>query len=325
MRPTWAMSRQLATNSDCRSLGTTPGVEIVSRSGASRMPQRTNDFQTLVALIEAQLAPAGARVSQSKLLSDWRTGKKREVDIVIEVEVSGKPIVISVECRDHRRRADQRWIDELTGKFEHLPTDKIVAVARAGFSQAALDAAAKVGIFCLTFEQATTSNWSLMANLPRRIEFVSQLLVPLAVEVLSNDERINDFDLTEATLSIGQNSSPVLPLIDATLGTQGAAEIVDGFLARGISEGIEIHMTLPDDTRVTNRAGDSIHAMAIVVTVRVDIRTESKPFNTALYSGAGVATAVADTWPGRLTVALVNKLGTPNASIAINLRPSSQT
>ena len=97
------------------------------------MPKRTNDFQSLIALIERQLAPEGAQVTESKLLKDILTGEEREVDTVIETKVSGHTITIGIECRDRDRRADVEWIDQLLGKYQNLPVHKIIAVSRSGF------------------------------------------------------------------------------------------------------------------------------------------------------------------------------------------------
>ena len=70
------------------------------------MPKRTNDFQKLVYLVRVNLAE-GATVTESKLLTDRITKRKREVDVCIEGHVGGQPVIISVECQDqgiHLRR-----------------------------------------------------------------------------------------------------------------------------------------------------------------------------------------------------------------------------
>lgn len=130
------------------------------------MPKRSNDFQVLITLIERQLAADGVSVEESAMLVDSHTGERREVDICIRATINRKPVVFGLECRDHKRKADRVWVDGLIGKYRDLPVDKVFAVARAGFSQAALKAAAAVGIECLTFEQATAANWHLIADLP---------------------------------------------------------------------------------------------------------------------------------------------------------------
>jgi hypothetical protein len=80
------------------------------------MPQRSNEFQRLVSLLEQQLAPAGATVEESALLVDAHNGTEREVDVLITLPVPPRVPRIGIECRDHRRRADLPWIEQLKSK-----------------------------------------------------------------------------------------------------------------------------------------------------------------------------------------------------------------
>jgi hypothetical protein len=107
------------------------------------VPKRTNDFQALIALVERQLAASGVRVVESEMLADRLTGELREVDVCVHATVSGKDVMLALECRDHKRKADQIWIDTLRGKYANLPVDKVIAVARAGFAKTARAAAEK--------------------------------------------------------------------------------------------------------------------------------------------------------------------------------------
>jgi len=81
------------------------------------VPKRTNDFQALIALVERQLAASGVRVVESEMLADRLTGELREVDVCVHATVSGKDVTLALECRDHKRKADQIWIDTLRGKY----------------------------------------------------------------------------------------------------------------------------------------------------------------------------------------------------------------
>jgi len=38
--------------------------------------------------------------------------------------VSGKDVTLALECRDHKRKADQIWIDTLRGKYSNLPAHR---------------------------------------------------------------------------------------------------------------------------------------------------------------------------------------------------------
>src|SRR5690606_42027169 len=122
------------------------------------MPRRSNEFQQLVKLIETQLASDRAVVRESVLLHDAE-GDRREIDVLIETKIGQHDVRIAVECRDHQRRADKTWIEQLMGKYEGLPIHKVIAVSRRGFSRAALDKAARHKIAALSLEEAREEDW----------------------------------------------------------------------------------------------------------------------------------------------------------------------
>jgi hypothetical protein len=76
-----------------------------------------------------------AVVEESKMLLDSDSGKLREVDVVITTAVAGQQIVIGVEATAAGRKATQTWVDSMLGKHASLPTDRLVLVSEAGFSQ----------------------------------------------------------------------------------------------------------------------------------------------------------------------------------------------
>lgn len=122
------------------------------------MPQRTNDFQELIALIHRQLAPAGATVAESAIREDAVTHHGREIDITIEHELVGYPITLAIECRDHERPQDVTWIEGLIGKYLHQVAH-VIAVSSSGFTDQALEKAKAVGITTMAIEEAQDTNW----------------------------------------------------------------------------------------------------------------------------------------------------------------------
>ena len=123
------------------------------------MPPRFNEFQTLVHLIQAQLAPKDFTVTEGKPLSDRRTGKPREVDVVIEGPVGPNRVVICVEARKSRRRADVEWVERMCAKHENLETNKLVLVSPRGFTRRASEEARLRGADALTLKQAAQLDW----------------------------------------------------------------------------------------------------------------------------------------------------------------------
>ena len=116
------------------------------------MPKRSNTFQRVILLTRTHLSD-GATVTESKLLLDSVSGEEREVDICVEGQVGGEPIIVSIECRDHGRACDVKWIDEMKAKHERLPTNLLVLVSSSGFSKQAVNVAFSYGIKLLTLEE----------------------------------------------------------------------------------------------------------------------------------------------------------------------------
>src|SRR3954462_4002534 len=118
------------------------------------MPARSNDFQRMIRAIETQLAPAGAKVEESAMIPDSHDGTLREIDVLITVPIGERQIRIGIETRDHKRRADLAWLEQLKNKFEFLSIDRRVAVSRRGFSKAALAKARLWGIETMSLKSA---------------------------------------------------------------------------------------------------------------------------------------------------------------------------
>ena len=123
------------------------------------MPKRSNPFQRLVYLIQRQLA-GKATVTESKMLVNVRTDTPTEVDVVIETEVAGVPLVVSVECTSEGRKATIEWVREMIGKHDDLPTNKLVLVSKSGFTRPAKKLAEARGVDIKTLTEAQRFPWA---------------------------------------------------------------------------------------------------------------------------------------------------------------------
>ena len=118
----------------------------------------------MIRAIETQLNPVGAKVEESVILLDTHDGTPREVDVLITIPAGDRSLRIGIEARDHKRRADLQWIEQLKTKFEFLDIDRRVAVSRKGFSKAALAKARLFGIETMTLSAATSKKWNPAIN-----------------------------------------------------------------------------------------------------------------------------------------------------------------
>ncbi|WP_280241308.1 hypothetical protein [Nocardia abscessus] len=115
------------------------------------MPQRSNLFQKVMAIVHEHISGEGATVTESKFLPDGFTGQLREVDICIERDQPGSDrFIIGIECRDHpRRKQTIEWVEQMFGKH-HLLTHKLILISSSGFTGPALAKAEALKIHTIT-------------------------------------------------------------------------------------------------------------------------------------------------------------------------------
>jgi hypothetical protein len=111
------------------------------------VPKRSNTFQKVIYLVKSHMADG---VTESTELTDLVTGEPREVDVVIEGEIAGEALIVGIECRDHKRAQAVGWVDEMRGKHEHLPTNRLVLVSSSGFTRQARNSAEKANVVTVT-------------------------------------------------------------------------------------------------------------------------------------------------------------------------------
>ena len=166
------------------------------------MPKRSNDFQKLIAFLEEQLAPVGATVRESVMLSPLDCGDEVEIDVVIEAPLGHHSLRVAVECRDHARPATVQWINELAGRYVVLPVDRVVAVSRSGFSAGARHRARGTKVNLFTLKEAQEADWPGTYH-GWRMAFVEIAPKPHGVQVKYRGESpgLNGVDLLNAPVA----------------------------------------------------------------------------------------------------------------------------
>jgi len=122
------------------------------------MPQRTNPFQRLIAMV-VELLEDGEEVRESVEFPDPVTGQPREVDIVVvRGKLNGQPVRIGIECVDHsnsekktKPKADVPWVEGQDRKHSRLGrVDKLLLVSKTGFWSTAKQVAESLGHRAIT-------------------------------------------------------------------------------------------------------------------------------------------------------------------------------
>ena len=109
------------------------------------MPKRSNTFQRLVKLLHERIDTKW-EVCESEMLPHSLTGELREVDIVLKYKLGQHQVIVSIECIDHKRKADSPWVETMAKKHDYLPTSKLILWSSSGFFKPALITAEKLHI-----------------------------------------------------------------------------------------------------------------------------------------------------------------------------------
>ena len=113
------------------------------------VPARTNTWQKAVCALARFLEP-GYVVEESKDVEELSSGRKREVDVVIEAKVLDLTHTTSIECIDWRRPADVGWVERMGAKHAKLPTNMLILASRSGFYRPASDLAEEINAITFT-------------------------------------------------------------------------------------------------------------------------------------------------------------------------------
>ena len=198
------------------------------------MPKRTNEFQKLVYYFKKHTIK-NVTITESKELDDKHTGNKREVDIVLETNVGGHQVIISIECVDRSRKADISWIEQMYEKHRKLQTSVLVLVSKKGFTKNAELYAEKNNIETSTFEQVKS-----VAPEKRILKYASLFIRLLEinvetvkVHVIQKDKSllvVNVIPDTKVCIGDKTNSIEMIKIVLAIVNHQA---IVDYFLKEG--------------------------------------------------------------------------------------------
>lgn len=142
------------------------------------MPRRTTPFQSMIRALQSTVQP-GATVTESKFLKDGITGELREVDVVVETLVGPYPLILSFECTSGARPVDVGWVEEMHGKHQTLPTDKLFLVSQHGFTAPAKAKAHSHNHVALSLAGIDKQDWAALVAKHRQV-----FLVELRASVL---------------------------------------------------------------------------------------------------------------------------------------------
>ena len=287
------------------------------------MPQRSNDFQKLILLLESQLAPRGAKITESKLLKDNLDGSEREVDVYIEAEIGGHPICIGVECIDHDRRADVLWIDSIIGKHANLKIDKTIVVSKSGFSKWALKKALARKLHPITLEEAKNTDWAFLIRNSTEIKMMSFLLpylVGFTIVVpeggLPPDKKNLDGS-TEIFGPTGNSNGTILNVGNRIISTKEIIDHIEKLAYTDSSTVVEIRVPFQKGCYIIDKMNVKHEFYALILKAKCRKEVTNVHLNQHLYGKAAVAVGTGRNFAGNINIAL-SQLPGKNAQAGIS-------
>lgn len=153
-----------------------PGLEGKGKPGAA--------FEKLAAAVQKKLDP-GATVTWNEVING------RQIDVAIRGKLGSATVLVIAECRDYGKRLGEKHVDALDSVVRDVGANKAVLVTTIGFTQPALDKAAKVGIDTCLLREAVDDDLpagvSLLKEIGVTVNLVGTALVD--IEAVSEDGR----------------------------------------------------------------------------------------------------------------------------------------
>lgn len=103
-------------------------------------------FEKLVADLEQAMDKHNIIVESPGWLNDKDTGIQREIDVLVTVPYSPKPLYVMIECRRRSDMQDVLWIESLAAKRNSVNANHVIAVSSSGFGAPAKQKAKLLGI-----------------------------------------------------------------------------------------------------------------------------------------------------------------------------------
>jgi len=125
------------------------------------------------------------------------SGRKREIDILIETRVNNIEIKVAIECKDHSRKIEAKEIEAFHSKCLRIPEiNKKLFVSRKGYAADAINAAKDFGVELLLLENLSIESFKDWLTIPmiRQIDVMREF-VGLALEF--TEEPKIEFEVTD--------------------------------------------------------------------------------------------------------------------------------
>lgn len=262
------------------------------------MPRRTNPFQQLVTLLERVLQPEGATVHHSKELEDRITRRRREVDIVVELKSGPHSLLVGIECTATARPATVEWVECMYGKHLTL-TDKLILVAKAGFTADAKKKANWLRIGAYTLAEMESAPWASDLRGLQQINFVA-FVVPHVTSVVvilqqSPDllEAPADLDLERARIrnANGEDIGIVHEVVERVMRNPAVLKTLEERAFTDADTAVDFEYPMRNGMKLIDPSGREFDIAALRGEARCRKHVATVPFTQGTYAETAIAYA----------------------------------
>lgn len=128
------------------------------------------DLELLVASIQRQLAPR-ATVLHNQYLPGRKSGRRRQIDVLVHDRIGQYEIRIVIDCKDYRNPADVKAVEEFYGLLDDVGAQKGVLVCPAGFTATAKQRAEGYQVDLYSPIDTDPHKWTARAQVPAVCDF----------------------------------------------------------------------------------------------------------------------------------------------------------
>lgn len=129
------------------------------------MKKAWKEFEELAHDIQKDLA-GGAEVLLDQKLPGYNSKTQRQIDICIRQSVGQFPLLIAMECKDHKVPVDVNLVGEFATKLTDIRANKGAMVSRLGFTQGAIDMAKSYSIDTFQLIDTQRITWRSFVSIP---------------------------------------------------------------------------------------------------------------------------------------------------------------
>ncbi|WP_207494392.1 restriction endonuclease [Aridibaculum aurantiacum] len=143
------------------------------------------DYEEMIYKIYQELEPI-AEVKKNDRIMGYETMTEREIDITVKTKIAGHELLIIIQAKDYRRKADVNVVGTFAAVIKDVRASKGVLICNRGFSNHARAYAKNIGVSLCSAHDATYKDWQTEVQIPVLKRTITVTLT-LQIEVRAKD------------------------------------------------------------------------------------------------------------------------------------------